>query len=106
MQAQLTHVARLSTLGEMVAGIAHEVNQPLYSIGNFAQAIANVTADEGTIDLANVRKWNDAIVDFSHAISLDPKNPVYYQARAKAKAGKGDTEGAKADQTQAEALKN
>ena len=31
-QAELTHVTRLSTLGEMAASIAHEINQPLTAI--------------------------------------------------------------------------
>jgi PAS domain S-box-containing protein len=31
-QAELAHVTRLSTLGEMVASIAHEINQPLTAI--------------------------------------------------------------------------
>ncbi|OED50214.1 hypothetical protein ACH42_01330 [Endozoicomonas sp. (ex Bugula neritina AB1)] len=34
---QLTHVSRLSTMGEMAAGFAHEVNQPLTAISNYAQ---------------------------------------------------------------------
>ncbi len=33
---QLAHVARLSTLGEMAAGLAHELNQPLGAIANYA----------------------------------------------------------------------
>ena len=45
-QSLLAHVSRLSTMGELVAGIAHEVNQPLYSIKNCAQALQNVLADE------------------------------------------------------------
>lgn len=35
---QLAHASRLSTLGEMVAGIAHELNQPLTAISLFSQA--------------------------------------------------------------------
>jgi len=35
---QIAHVSRLSTLGEMAAGIAHEINQPLTAISLFAQA--------------------------------------------------------------------
>jgi two-component system sensor kinase FixL len=34
---RLVHVARLSTLGELAAGIAHEVNQPLTAIANYAK---------------------------------------------------------------------
>lgn len=33
----LAHVARLSTMGEMAAGIAHEINQPLAAITTYAQ---------------------------------------------------------------------
>ena len=36
-QEQLAHVLRLSTMGEMAAGFAHELNQPLTSISNYAQ---------------------------------------------------------------------
>ena len=35
---RLTHVSRLATLGEMTAGIAHELNQPLAAIATYAQA--------------------------------------------------------------------
>ena len=35
---RIAHVTRLSTLGEMAAGIAHEINQPLTAISLFAQA--------------------------------------------------------------------
>lgn len=37
---ELAHVARLSTLGEMASGIAHELNQPLAAIINHADACA------------------------------------------------------------------
>lgn len=35
---QLAHVERLSTMGEMVSALAHELNQPLAAISNYAQA--------------------------------------------------------------------
>lgn len=38
LRARLTHVGRIGTLGEMVSGIAHEVNQPLTAIANYASA--------------------------------------------------------------------
>lgn len=37
-QVELARVARLSTLGEMASGIAHELNQPLTAISTNAQA--------------------------------------------------------------------
>jgi PAS domain S-box-containing protein len=36
-QGQLMHVSRLSSLGEMAAGLAHEISQPLYAISNYAR---------------------------------------------------------------------
>ena len=38
LQDRLMHVARLATVGEMSAGIAHEINQPLCALANYAQA--------------------------------------------------------------------
>ncbi len=35
---ELAHTARLATLGELASGIAHEMNQPLATIVNFASA--------------------------------------------------------------------
>lgn len=37
-QDQLTRLERLSMLGEMTAGIAHEINQPLTAISTYAQS--------------------------------------------------------------------
>jgi PAS domain S-box-containing protein len=36
-QAELAHVLRLGTIGEMAAGLAHEINQPLGAVANYAQ---------------------------------------------------------------------
>ncbi len=35
---RLAHVDRISTMGEMASGIAHELNQPLAAIGSYVQA--------------------------------------------------------------------
>jgi PAS domain S-box-containing protein len=37
-QAELAHIARLNTMGELATGIAHELNQPLAAIANYAAA--------------------------------------------------------------------
>jgi two-component system sensor kinase FixL len=43
---RLTHFNRLSTMGEMAAGIAHEINQPLTAIATYAQASSRLAALE------------------------------------------------------------
>src|SRR5262249_27326032 len=39
-QAEIAHAARLSTLGGMAAGLAHEINQPLAAIVSYARGCA------------------------------------------------------------------
>ncbi len=39
-EEQLAHVSRLTTMGELVAGLAHEVAQPLSAVSNYAAACA------------------------------------------------------------------
>lgn len=38
MRERITHLTRVSTMGEMASSIAHEVNQPLTAIATYAQA--------------------------------------------------------------------
>lgn len=38
-QNDLAHVSRLSVMGEMAAGLAHELNQPLFAIQNYTAGI-------------------------------------------------------------------
>lgn len=39
---RLAHVSRLTSMGELVAGIAHEINQPLTAISSYSQACRNM----------------------------------------------------------------
>ena len=59
-QERLTHVARLSTLGEMAAGLAHEINQPLAAITTYAQACQRLLDKGEAPDAADIR---DALVE-------------------------------------------
>ena len=45
VQADLTRVSRLTTMGELAASIAHEVNQPLTAITNNGSACLRLLAD-------------------------------------------------------------
>ena len=48
LQADLQHVSRLSAMGEMASGLAHELNQPLTAIRNYVQASRRMlTAQNG-----------------------------------------------------------
>jgi PAS domain S-box-containing protein len=48
-RSELAHVGRLATTGEMAAGLAHELNQPLYALNNFAQGALR-RLEDGTLD--------------------------------------------------------
>ena len=39
--AEVTHLGRLKSMGEMVAGVAHEIGQPLHAIKNYGSACRN-----------------------------------------------------------------
>lgn len=46
-QEQLVYVSRLTMLGELASGLAHELNQPLMAVTNYAQAsLRRVRSDE------------------------------------------------------------
>ncbi len=48
LERSLAHVHRASTLGEMAAGIAHEINQPLAAISTYADAGIRLINNEST----------------------------------------------------------
>jgi two-component system sensor kinase FixL len=47
LQAELVHVSRLSAMGEMASALAHELNQPLTAIINYAQATRRLLGGAG-----------------------------------------------------------
>ncbi len=71
-QRELNHIGRLSFMGEMVAGIAHEVKQPLAVIMNYASAARNLLSQEGDCDPATaldyLAKISEATVSASDII--------------------------------------
>src|SRR3974377_1069464 len=48
LQAELTHVCRLSAMGQMGAALAHELNQPLTAIINYVQAARRMSDTSGS----------------------------------------------------------
>ncbi|MDB6094410.1 MAG: His Kinase (Phospho-acceptor) protein [Verrucomicrobia bacterium] len=68
MQAQLAHVSRVTMLGELTASIAHEVNQPLGAIINYASASRRLLASEHG-EKASVDHALSKIVEDAHRAS-------------------------------------
>jgi two-component system, LuxR family, sensor kinase FixL len=54
MHGRMLQVSRLATIGEMAAGVAHELNQPLTAIANYAQACDRLLGRPG-INLDDIR---------------------------------------------------
>ncbi|UCH41495.1 MAG: PhnD/SsuA/transferrin family substrate-binding protein [Gammaproteobacteria bacterium] len=63
-QTQLAHIARVNSMGEMAAGIAHELNQPLTAILNYTSGCLRLlqknNGDREALRDAIVKAGNDA----------------------------------------------
>ncbi len=59
---RLAQLARLGTMGEMAAGIAHELNQPLTAIANYAQACQRLI-DSGAIEPHELKQILGKVTD-------------------------------------------
>ena len=49
-QAEVTHAARLSSLGEVAAGLAHELNQPAFAVTNYADGCLRHLRNHNELD--------------------------------------------------------
>lgn len=67
-QAELAHVARVTTMGELAASIAHEVNQPLGAIVGNAD-ICLQWLNDSEPDLTNLREALEDIANDGHRAS-------------------------------------
>ena len=63
LQVELSHISRLSMIGEMASGLGHEINQPLAAINNYAQGCIR-RIHGGTVD-------NHSLVDALQRISRE-----------------------------------
>ena len=51
LQAEMLHVSRLTAMGQVSASLAHELNQPLTAILNYANACIDIAAEHNDPDL-------------------------------------------------------
>jgi two-component system sensor kinase FixL len=56
LQSELIHISRFSAMGTMASTLAHELNQPLTAIANYAEAIASVIDDAGPDERAMLKE--------------------------------------------------
>ena len=64
-QAELAHFARFSTMGEMAAGLAHEINQPLAAIAAYAEG-ASLRISSGMSDVNELAQIFQRIAADAH----------------------------------------
>lgn len=63
-ETDLAHADRMSTMGQMAAELAHELNQPLYAIANFATVSADALTQAGkdpATAIAKAQHWLEEI---------------------------------------------
>ncbi len=62
LQSKLIHVARVSAMGTMASTLAHELNQPITAVANYAQGVRDLLAQPDPEDLPMIREALDDAV--------------------------------------------
>lgn len=63
LQAELAHVSRISSMGSLAASLAHELNQPLTAVANYANSARDLLKQPSEADLALAREAMDECAD-------------------------------------------
>jgi two-component system sensor histidine kinase DctS len=61
-RAELAHITRVRTMGEIATGLAHELNQPLTAIANYAESCAQALRAGGPNAREKLAGWLDKII--------------------------------------------
>jgi PAS domain S-box-containing protein len=60
-QVELAHSARVRTIGEITTGLAHELNQPLTAIANYAESCAQAVRAKNKDNTEKMLSWIEQI---------------------------------------------
>jgi len=81
LMGQLAHAARVNTMGEVVASIAHEVNQPLFAIVSNARAAGTLLSRDEP-DLAEIgAALEDIVQDANRASAIIARVRTFLQRK-------------------------
>jgi PAS domain S-box-containing protein len=65
-RAELAHIARVSTMGEITTGLAHELNQPLTAISNYAESCTRAIVSRSSDRDQKLLSWVEKIAINTH----------------------------------------
>ncbi len=80
-QAQLAHVCRLSTMAELATTIAHELNQPLSAVTNYARGIRRRIGDSTTLSPEIIDALDQIVVQAERAARVIQRTRDYVTKR-------------------------
>ena len=65
LQAELSHISRVSAMGSLASALAHELNQPLTAIASYAEGARALLGDEGTPPQDDINMVREALAEAS-----------------------------------------
>lgn len=76
---ELAHMGRISAMGEMAAGLAHELNQPLCAVSSFSQAALRMVPADGDPQLRHAMQRT--VANASRAAEIIRQMRAFVQGR-------------------------
>ncbi|WP_353216768.1 PAS domain S-box protein [Sandarakinorhabdus sp.] len=65
LQAELSHISRVSAMGSLASALAHELNQPLTAISSYAEGARALLGEDGTPAAGDIDMVRDALAEAS-----------------------------------------
>lgn len=59
IEQELIHASRLSAVGELASGVAHEINNPLASVAGYAEEMLDLICEKKNLDVHDLEDFKD-----------------------------------------------